>query len=181
MDRRRLIFCVAVAVAVVTLVVAVPAAATIDDAENATDELEDDPTYLIEIDDDVRVVDADMSDDRTIVVTLEADESRQVAVTDASQEIDGAVDINYQQQSIPEGETEIEMRVANPSQPAITIATTESMVGIGDQEFDADRPAVAWQTVQGLLLVTAVAAVGITTRVVAKKREDEQKEVERIL
>lgn len=180
MTRRQYlivaIFCVAV------VAVAAGGAAAVDDPENATDELEeDDPTYLIEIDDDVRVVSADMSDDRTIVVTLEADESRQVAITDASQEIDGAVDINYKQQSIPEGETEIEMRVANPSQPAITIATTESMVGIGDQEFDADRPAVAWQTVQGLLLVTAVAAVGITTRVVAKKREDEQKEVERIL
>lgn len=181
-SRSRRLQAVICCVAVISVLVVAAGAVAADDANETSIETDsEEATYLIEIDDDVRVVDADMTERDTVAVVLEADDSTDVAITDASVEIDGAVDINQRTTRLPEGQTEVEFRVANPSQPAITISTHDGMVGIGDQEFDRDRPSIAWETVQALLFVTAIGSVGATYRIVRKRREDESPDSERVL
>ena len=168
-----LIFCVAVAV---------PGAAAVDDPVTNETESEE-PTYLIEIDDDVRVVDAEMVERDTMSITFEADRSTEIAITDASQEIQNmeAVQIRQDVRTLPEGTSEITFTVANADQPAVTIATQTGLVGIGDQDFDGDRPAVDWGVVQALLAATAIGSVGATYRIVKSGREDDEPEADRIL
>ena len=174
----RAIFCVAVIISVAAI-----APGAIAQELNETDEQDDEPTYLIEIDEDVRVIDAEMVEADTMQITFEADASTEIAITDMSQEIQNmdAVQIRQDIRDIPEGTTEITFTVANDDQPAVTIATQDGLVGIGDQDFDGDRPAVDWGIVQALLAATAIGSVGATYRIVKSGREDDEPEADRIL
>jgi len=173
------IFCVAV----VAIVATSGAAGAVQEAENITNGTEQETEYMASIGEDVRLVDARMVERGTVELRLEADERSDIAVTDASQELGGmsVTQIRRQQKTIPEGTSTVRFVVENPSQPAVTVATREGMIGIGDQEFDQPRPAVDWSTVQLLLAATAIAAVAGTYRLVKKKREDESPDYEQIL
>ena len=175
---RTLIFFVAVGLAIATIATAGTVVAqtneTIDDSDNET-------TYLGAIDSDTRIVAAEMVERDVMEITIESDRDQEMAITDASQEIDGFVEINQRVLEVPEGTTEIEFRIANPSQPAVTVQTHNGFVGVGEQDFEGDRPSVQWDTVQMLIGITAVGSVGITYRLLKKRREDSKPEVDRIL
>lgn len=174
-----LIFCVAV----IASAAIAPAAVAQEGPTNETNDTDEEPTYLIAIDENVRVVEAEMVSQGTMSLTLEADQQTEIAITDASQEIQDmeAVQINREIRTIPEGTTEVTFSVDNADQPAVTIDTGEGLIGIGDQNFEQDRPAVDWSIVQLLLASTAIGSVALVFRVVKKNREDENMEAERFL
>lgn len=172
------IFCVAV----IVLTVAIASAGTV-----AADELVDvnesaeSESYLGTVDSDVRLVEGEMTDDDEMELVLEADRSKEIAITDASQEIDGFVDINQRVLTIPEGQSTVRFRVADPDQAAVTIATTENLVGFGQQDFEGSNPSVQWSTAQQLILLTAIGTGAFVFRQVRQKREDSKPDSERVL
>lgn len=143
------------------------------DDGNATDSEE---TYLIAIDDATRVVSADWSGG-TVTIELESDLTREVIVTDASQEIDGAVDIRRQRVTVPrQGTTEIEFSVRNDDDAAVTVATRSGIVGLGNQGGDGiqwfDGPAT-WGIVALVGIVGSAGSFWGTKRYLENQEHDE--------
>jgi len=112
---------------------------------------------------------------------LEADQEKEIAITDSSQEIDGFIDINREIMTVPEGRTTVEFRVANPSHPAVTIDSQEGLSAFGSQDFSDDRPAINWGTVQALLAGTAIGTGTILYRFVKRKQKDDSPKSEQLL
>lgn len=109
--------------------VAVGGAAAQDGAGNATGA----ENYEIAIDSETRVVSSEWSGSKATIV-LESDVTRQVTITDASQRLDGAVDIRRKRVTVPSGErVETTFRVRNEDRPAVTVGTRYGLVGLGDQ------------------------------------------------
>lgn len=145
-----------------------------DNSTNASDGSEE--TYLIAIDDATRVVSADWSGSE-VTIELEADVTREVLVTDASQEIDGAVDIRRQRVTVPrQGSTEITFSVKNEDNAAVTVATRGGIVGLGNQNGGGiewfDGPAT-WGIVGLVGIVGSAGSFWGTKRYLQRQEHDE--------
>ncbi|WP_248515961.1 hypothetical protein [Salinarchaeum laminariae] len=139
------------------------AAAQDGEAANGTAE-----NYEIAIDSETRVVSSEWSGD-TVTIVVESDVTRQVTVTDASQRLQGAVDIRRQRVTVPGGErVEVEFTVRNEDRPAVTVGTQYGLVGLGSESSSGGLPGISgdstWRYVQVAALFAALGggiAIGV--------------------
>lgn len=139
----------------------IAAAQTTVNASDTASPTDSETTYLIEIDNTTRIVSAEWSDG-TVTMTIESDLPKQIAITDSSQDINGAIDIKQSRLSIPRGTTTVEFTVANPSDPAVTVGSPNGMVGLGEQSGGSlfTGPA-SWTDVRSAGAAGVVAGVGM--------------------
>lgn len=165
-----------VAAVAVALAVATGGAVAQEHAEGNETE-----TYQIAIDDQTRIVSSEW-DGATVTMVVEADVPRRITVTDASQEISGAIDIRRTRTTVPGGQrAEISFEVENPSDAAVTVQSGEGIVGLGSGGSSGswfDGPAT-WE-----LLFLTVPVVGYGTfwgtkrHLEKQEREQEKRQVE---
>ena len=167
----------AVAVVAVIAIAAISGVAIAQDGGNQSAD-EETETYEIAIDEETRVVSSDW-DGATVTIVIEADSTRQITVTDASQRLEGAVDIKRERVTVPSGErVEIEFTVANGERPAVTVGTRNGLVGLGDQDGGANWFAgePGWSDVHTAALGGGAAGLSVVAlaawAVVARDPED---------
>jgi len=140
-------------------------------------------TVEISIDNSTRVIDSNW-DGATVTMVVESDIPRRIVLTDASQRIDGAIDIRRKVVTIPGGErAEINFTVKNEQNAAVTVASGRSIVGIGRQPAGGpiqSRDPVAFSDAMLLVGFAALATGGGTFLIVRKRRETDDKRVERV-
>lgn len=180
-----LVACVAVAVAVA---VGSSGAVANEIETNSSIEIEDPETYAQEIDSSTRLMNWEYDDDREgFVLRFETDGSTRITLTEAVQFSEGAGSGRIYQQRLPEGQTEIFISVPRRGgEAAVTMTTAESIAEnrfsyVSTGEAETDRPPISYERVQLLVALTAIGAVGATFGVVRKRREDEDRDYERIL
>lgn len=189
--RRILLFTLALVVVGLTLT---PAGAVAQ--QNATDapQLEVDTgattnatEYSEEIDSNLRLMEWNYDDDRDgFVLVFEADRSKRITITEAVQFEEGSGSGSIYAKRLPAGVTRVFVPVQRRGgEAAVTMTTSES---ISENRFSyvstgqhIDRPPIAYEHVRLLVGGTAVGAGALTLRTVRKKRDDETKEVERLL
>lgn len=100
-------------------------------SSSSTSSDENQTEYLIELDENTRVVSQNW-EDGTVSFLVESDRSQQLVVTDASIDIQSheAVNIPQNRQRIPEGRTRVNFSVTNPRDAAITIGTRRALNGL---------------------------------------------------
>lgn len=155
-----------------------------ESSESETEDVgeeEEKTTYLIEIDHSTRVVDAEW-DDGTVTFTVETDRPRVLTITDASVEIVGAVDIKQEQVTVPSGTSTIQFTVENPKDPAVTVATPDGLIGLGEQSssYLFSGPAT-WDLVRTSGLAGALAGVGSVLAIAWIRVSSKDDEHERVI
>ena len=188
--HHRFFACVAVAL-IACVAVATGGAAATDGPGielNTTTSSDEPESYAEEIDPNVRLVSWEYNDDREgFELRYETDQSTRITLTEAVQFSEGAGSGRIYQQRLPEGTTDVFVSVPRRGgQAAVTMTTTASIREnrysyVSTGETQPDRPPIDYERVQILVLVTAIGAVGATFGVVRKRREDEDRDWERIL
>jgi hypothetical protein len=149
-----------IAVSLLIALTASPMVAAAQESPTPTPSDESQQTYLIEIDDSTRIVSSEWNSG-TVTFVVEADSSTTITVTDASiplQEYD-AVDIPRKSQQIPEGRTEVSFSVTEPSDAAVTVATSRGLVGLSPGSPSLFSGSASWSDVQ-IAAVSGAAGVG---------------------
>lgn len=138
-------------------------------------------TYEIAIDDQTRVVSSSW-DDGIVTMVVEADVPRRVTVTDASQEISGAIDIRRTRTTVPGGQrAEISFEVENADNAAVTVQAGEGIVGLGKQSNAGYDPGpVPFSAAVIGVALASVGTGGATFVLVRRRRETDEKTVERV-
>jgi hypothetical protein len=191
--KPRFFACVAVAL-IACVAVATGAAAAQNDGPgielNETVQISEDKerTYAQEIDSETRLVEWEYSDERDgFVLLFETNSSVRITLTEAVQFSEGAGSGRIYQKRLPKGLTEVFVSVPKRGgQAALTMTTAGSIQQnrfsyVSTGETRPDRAPISYQNVQGIVLITGFGAAGLTFGVVRKRREDEDRDYERVL
>jgi hypothetical protein len=145
-------------------------------------------TYAQEIDSETRLVEWEYSDERDgFVLLFETNSSVRITLTEAVQFSEGAGSGRIYQKRLPKGLTEVFVSVPKRGgQAALTMTTAGSIQQnrfsyVSTGETRPDRAPISYQNVQGIVLITGFGAAGLTFGVVRKRREDEDRDYERVL
>ena len=150
--------------------------------------IEDNKTAVEAIDDNTVLMDWNYNDERVgFELVFESERSQSITITEAVQFKEGAGQGRIYANRLPSGTAEIFVPVPRRGgQAAVTMVTTQSLnenrfsyVSTGQAE--PDRPPLDYERVRLMVLLTAFGTAGLVFRVVRKRRDDEMKEVERIL
>jgi hypothetical protein len=191
--NHRFFACVAVAL-IACVAVATGAAAAQNDGPgielNETVQISEDEerTYAQEIDSETRLVEWEYSDERDgFVLLFETNSSVRITLTEAVQFSEGSGSGRIYQKRLPKGLTEVFVSVPKRGgQAALTMTTAGSIRQnrfsyVSTGETRPDRAPISYQNVQGIVLITGFGAAGLTFGVVRKRREDEDRDYERVL
>ncbi len=155
---------------------------------NETDLPSEPESYAVEIDDNTRVVDWSYHDDREgFEIVIESDRSQSISITEAVQFSEGAGTGRIYETRIPSGTSEVFVSVPRRGgEAAVTMTTQRSIQDnqfsyISTGEASPDRPPITYERAQLLVLITAIGAVGATFGIVKRRRDDEDRDYERIL
>jgi len=190
---RFLLLCVGIALcAALTLT---PAAAMGQEADGNETSVEIDAvtidqneTAVEQVDDYTTLMDWEYNDDREgFELVFRSDRSQGITITEAVQFSEGSGQGRIYQNRVPSGTAEVFVPVPRRGgEAAVTLVTPQSLqenrftyVSTGQQE--PERPALNYERVRLMVLLTAFGTAAFVFRVVRKKRNDETKEVERIL
>lgn len=191
--RRILIFCVAVSLAAACVAVGGAAAQDANDSDsgletNTSVDVGEPETYAQEIDAETRLVSWNYDRDRGgFRLLFETDSSTRITLTEAVQFGEGAGSGRIYQHRLPEGQTEIFVSVPlRAGQAAVTMTTPGSIANnrfsyVSTGQTTPDRPPISYERAQILILFSGIGGAGLTYRVVRKRREDEDKDVEQII
>lgn len=195
----RLVLLLILALSVSAAVAISPTAA----AQNATNESEpeppsieitdgepapDDATATQSIDEHLNLMEWEYHDAREgFILEFESNQTTQITITEAIQFSEGSGSGRIYQSRVPAGPSEIFVPVGRRGgQAAITMVTPSSLaenryayVSTGEQA--PDRPALDYERVQVMVVLTAGLAAGGTVGVFVWRREDESRDYERIL
>ena len=145
-------------------------------------------TYAQEIDASTRLVEWTYDVERQgFVLLFETDESTRITLTEAVQFGEGSGSGRIYQHRLPAGQTEVFVSVTpRAGQAALTMTTPASIANnrfsyVSTGQTDPANPPITYERAQLLVLLSGIGGAGLTYRVVKYRREDEQKEVERIL
>lgn len=125
----------------------------------------------------------------TWVLTFDAELPKRLVITDSARAMEAwqnaegktAADLNPERYTLNTGETVVTYPgTTYDGQAAITVATNQGMRFLATGGVRQARPPIAWETAQGLIILTGLASVIGTARWVRRKYESEDKEVERI-
>jgi len=186
------LICVFACVAVIATIAATGGAVaqdgpgiTINDSNVTTDEQ---TTYAQEIDEDTRLVDWEYDEDREgFILVFETDSRTTMTLTEAVQFAEGAGSGRIYQKRLPAGMTEIFVSVPlRAGQAAVTMTTPGSIANnrfsyVSTGQTTPDRPPISYERAQIVILFSGIGGAGLTYRVVRKRREDEDKDVEQII
>ncbi|WAU40586.1 hypothetical protein HRPV13_gp05 [Halorubrum pleomorphic virus 13] len=191
--NHRFFACVAVAL-IACVAVATGAAAAQNDGPgielNKTVQISEDEerTYAQQIDGETNLVSWEYSDERDgFVLLFETNSSVRITLTEAVQFSEGAGSGRIYQKRLPKGLTEVFVSVPKRGgQAALTMTTAGSIQQnrfsyVSTGETRPDRAPISYQNVQGIVLITGFGAAGLTFGVVRKRREDEDRDYERVL
>lgn len=190
--NHRFLACVAVALVACVAVMASPAAAQ-DDGQgieiNTTTIGSDAPeSYAQEIDPETRLVSWSYNDDRDgFELRFETDSSTRITLTEAVQFSEGAGSGRIYQERLPEGVSDVFVSVPRRGGQAAVTMTTPASINqnrfsyVSTGETRPDRAPITYERVQMIVLLTGFGAAGLTFGVVRKRREDEDRDYERIL
>lgn len=131
-----------------------PASSSSSRAENRSE-------YLIEVDDDVRIVSADWRNGE-VSILLEADRSKLVTIVDASLDLQNyeATDIRRDRTRASRGLTRVNFTVEKPNKAAVTVSTSDGLVGLSPGEgLGLFSRAAAWVDVRIAALAAIVGAI----------------------
>jgi len=188
---RKIFFVTLVAIAAALALTLTPAAAiaqenVTDDAPAIGDEQSDE--YETQVDSDVRVVEwEDQNGGFEIVFENTGERPTSVTVTEAVQFEEGSGQGSLKQVRLLPGETTVNIGVERAGgEAAVTITSEETnsegyFVWLSTGERPPDREPINYGTVPILISGAARGAAGMTLRVVRNRREDEEKEAERIV
>ena len=189
--RRILIFCVAVSLGACVAVGGVAGQSNGSGPgleTNASVDVGEPETYAQEIDADTRLVEWEYDRDRGgFRLLFETDESTRITLTEAVQFGEGSGSGRIYQHRLPQGQTEIFVSVPlRAGQAAVTMTTPGSIANnrfayVSTGQTTPDRPPISYERAQLLILFSGFGGAGLTYRVVEKRREDEEKSVERII
>jgi hypothetical protein len=188
---RRTFFVTLLALAALLSLTMTPAAAiaqenVTDDAPTIGDEQSDE--YETQVDSQVRVVEWSYSGGAfEIVFENTGERPTTVTVTEAVQFEEGSGQGSLKHVRLLPGETTVNIGVERAGgEAAVTITTDETneegyFTWLSTGEAEPDREPIGYGTVQILVSGAALGAAGMTLRVVRNRREDEEKDAERIL
>ena len=189
--RRILIFCVAVSLGACVAVGGVAGQSNGSGPgleTNASVDVGEPETYAQEIDADTRLVEWEYDRDRGgFRLLFETDESTRITLTEAVQFGEGSGSGRIYQHRLPQGQTEVFVSVPlRAGQAAVTMTTPGSIANnrfayVSTGQTTPDRSPISYERAQTLILLSGVGGAGLTFRVVKKRREDEEKSVERVL
>ena len=131
-----------------------PASSSSSRAENRSE-------YLIEVDEDVRIVSADWNNGE-VSILLEADRSKLVTIVDASLDLQNyeATDIRRDRTRASRGLTRINFTVEKPNKAAVTVSTADGLVGLSPGDgLGLFSRAAAWVDVRIAALAAIVGAI----------------------
>ena len=157
---------------------------------NETETPEPTETKTIEIDATTSVKDFRMANGSTMILSLESDVPTRITVTDsgaiAQAMIEGgdraAISVPRRSMNLDRGETTVRMDVTRvDGMAAVTVSTNDGMVFLRIGKLQGFNPPVEWSTVQFLLVGVGIGSVSSTYWLVKRKREKEEKGVERTL
>ena len=190
--RRILALCVAVSLAATCVAVGGVAGQSNGSGPgletNASVDVGEPETYAQEIDADTRLVEWEYDRDRGgFRLLFETDESTRITLTEAVQFGEGSGSGRIYQHRLPQGQTEVFVSVSlRAGQAAVTMTTPGSIANnrfayVSTGQTSPNRPPISYERAQILILLSGVGGAGLTFRVVKKRREDEEKSVERVL
>ncbi|WP_226929107.1 hypothetical protein [Halorubrum halophilum] len=149
---------------------------------------EETESYAQEVDPQTRLVSWNYNDNREgFELRFETDRSKRITLTEAVQFSEGAGSGRIYQERLPEGTSDVFVKVPRRGgQAAVTMTTAASIEQnrfsyVSTGETTPDRPAISYERVQMLIFVTAVGTVGATIRVIRGRREDEEETWRRLL
>jgi hypothetical protein len=130
---------------------------------------------VIALAEDVVVIDYRITNN-SVVVEIENRRHRPVetTVTDASQQISGAIDIRRVTHTLTPGQSTIRFRVSNPENPAITLDTDGQLKGLGEQDLQEDSGLSAPKESDGLALLVGV-VITVAASAAMKRYRDRQR------
>lgn len=189
--RSTFLACVAVAIVATTLLATGGAAAQATNGTgietNSSINLEPE-TYVQEVDSETRIVEWRYDDDRGgFEIVFEANSSKRITITEAVQFSEGSGSGRIYQERIPEGQTRIFVAVPRRAgQAAVTMTTPRSIAEnrytfVSTGQADPNRPPITFQRAQILVILAGFGGVGLTYGMIKKRREDDEKDYERIL
>lgn len=123
-------------------------------------------------------------------LTFRSEVPARIVITDSARAMEAwenaegktAADLNPERYTITTGETVVTYPgTTYDGQAAITVATNQGMRFLATGGVRQARPPIAWETAQGLILLTGLAATFGTARWVRRRYKSEDKEVERIV
>jgi len=117
--------------------------------------------YLIEVDEDVRIVSADWNNGE-VSILLEADRSKLVTIVDASLDLQNyeATDIRRDRTRASRGLTRVNFTVEKPNKAAVTVSTADGLVGLSPGDgLGLFSRAAAWVDVRIAALAAIVGAI----------------------
>jgi hypothetical protein len=190
--RRILALCVAVSLAAACVAVGGVAGQSNGSGPgletNASVDVGEPETYAQEIDADTRLVEFEYDRDRGgFRLLFETDESTRITLTEAVQFGEGSGSGRIYQHRLPQGQIEVFVSVPlRAGQAAVTMTTPGSIANnrfayVSTGQTSPNRPPISYERAQILILLSGVGGAGLTFRVVKKRREDEEKSVERVL
>lgn len=120
----------------------------------------------------------------TMVLTVQVNEPTPYALSDAlaGTQSEGVTNVPVKQGALDSGRQTLKLDVQTIEEAgAVTLSTPNNAVRIQSGSVGVGTALIPASTVRMLVLGTAIGAAGFTFRTVRKRREDEEKEVERIL
>jgi len=115
------------------------------------------------------------------ILELQSERITRVTLTDAGAFVEGG-QINRQQTTLREGRNTIRFRATEVQGfVGVAVDTGRVLYAVKIEELSDSGPPIGYETAQASIAITAIGAGAFTFRVVRKRRDDEKKEVERIL
>lgn len=141
----------------------------------------------IQHDEDVTITSFWYGDDEAFRISFEVDEPTRVTISSRTQEAEGAGKFAIRRERLLPGTNEVTIPVPKAGGEAAVSITTSKSISNGEGSYvstgmaEVNRPPIQWQSAQLLIILSAVGSAAGAIRYVAKKREDETKEAEKIL
>lgn len=163
---------------------------SVESVDELSDELPSESTQEnIRVDEDVTITAFEWDAENEVFrVEFENDgRPSQVTVTESVQQPEGSGTFNIEQERLLPGTNEVALSVTPAGGEAAVSITTSASISDGQGVYlstgisETSRPAIAWESAQLLIILTAVGSGIGAIRIVAKKREDEHKDAERLL
>jgi len=105
-----------------------------------------------------------------------------VVVTDASPELTGAVTLAQSRAVVnPGDEVDITVPLADPAQPAVTVATRSGIVGWGDQSRGLFTGSPGWRDVQGAAVGGAIAGSVPGIVIAFRRLRRDEEDIDRVI
>lgn len=156
--------------------------------EIRTNATADSETYAQQVGPNTRIVEWEYDDEREgFTILYETDKSTTITITEAVQFSEGSGSGRIYRERLPKGATEVFVKVPRRGgNAAVTMVTPGSLEEnsysfVSTGETTPDRPAITYERTQLLVGGTALGASGLVFGLVRKRRNDEEKDYERIL